>query len=87
MDQQVEHLWLQGDAFATAPQLAPLHVKHVIVKEKLHLGPNPGRHRFSGIIGGFSVANQAPRKVFRPGRRHPARVDRDLPISGRWRAS
>jgi hypothetical protein len=72
MDQQVEHLRLHGDALSGAPQLAPLDVKHMIIKEKLHLGPNPGRQPFSAIIGGFSVTNQASRKVFRPGRRHPA---------------
>jgi hypothetical protein len=44
----------------------------VIIKEKLHLGPNPGWQPFSAIIGGFSVTNQASRKVFRLGRRHPA---------------
>jgi hypothetical protein len=44
----------------------------MIITEKLHLGPNPGRQPFSAIIGGFSVTNQASRKVFPPGRRHPA---------------
>jgi hypothetical protein len=39
MDQQVEHLRLDGDGLAGAPQLAPIHVKDVIIKEKLQVGP------------------------------------------------
>jgi hypothetical protein len=42
MDQQVEHLRFHGDALSGAPKLPPLDVKHVIIKEKLHLGPDPG---------------------------------------------
>jgi hypothetical protein len=76
MDQQVEHLRLDGDGLAGAPQLAPIHVKDVIVKEKLQVGPQLGWRQSRAIIGGFSATNQGDRKVFRPGRGHPDGVDR-----------
>ena len=36
VDQQVEHLRLDGDGVGAAPQLAPVHIKRMIAKEKLH---------------------------------------------------
>src|SRR4030088_1688460 len=43
MDQQVEYLRLHGDAPAAAAQLAPLHVKDLIIKEKLRPGQSTKR--------------------------------------------
>ena len=37
IDQQVEHLRLDGDSFGAAAQLAPVGVKRMIGKEKLHV--------------------------------------------------
>ena len=42
VNQQVEYLRLNGDGLGTAAQLAPVGVKRVIGKEKLHVGaPQP----------------------------------------------
>ena len=37
VDQQVEHLWLDGNRFGTAVKLAPLGIEGVIGKAKLHV--------------------------------------------------
>ncbi|MGH6765101.1 MAG: hypothetical protein ACREC2_05710, partial [Bradyrhizobium sp.] len=36
MDQQIEHLRLQGDRLAAAKQFAPFGVKRMVVEAKLH---------------------------------------------------
>jgi hypothetical protein len=73
VDQRGEHLWLDGNRFGTAVKLAPLGIKGVIGKAKLHVvapvglrGPRP-----TGIIKPISRTNQAPGKVFPSRSRYP----------------
>jgi hypothetical protein len=41
VNQAVEHLRLDGDGLETAARLAPIGIKHVIGRDKLHVGaPN-----------------------------------------------
>ena len=41
--QDIEHLWLGRDQLGAAPKLPPVHVKDMIAKEKLHVGPHRDR--------------------------------------------
>jgi hypothetical protein len=39
IDQQIEHLRLHGNGCAAAEQLAAFGIKHMIIKDKLHVAP------------------------------------------------
>jgi hypothetical protein len=45
MDEQIEHLRLDGDAFGAAMQLSPIGIERIIPKKELH-GGAPGLQSF-----------------------------------------
>ena len=63
VNQQIEHLRLDGDRSGAAPQLAPVHVKSLIAKDKLHFR-RPADAVLEAIIKAISRANQAAVKAF-----------------------
>jgi hypothetical protein len=79
IDQQVEDLRLHRDWRPVAKQLAPLGIKRLIVKGKLHAA-SPDRVRSQGIIRPVSRINQAPGKAFKSPFRHPGQSIITIPI-------
>ena len=68
VDQQIEHLRLDGNGFGAAAQLAPVGVKHVIGKEKLHVAAPTG---LPSHLRSKSTSTSA-----KPGRLHVSRLRR-----------
>ena len=62
--QQVEHLRLDRDQFRAAPKLAPVGIKYMIFKAKLHRAAPRITGRYQAIIKPISRTNQARGKVF-----------------------
>jgi hypothetical protein len=81
VDQEVEHLRLDGNALDTAAQLATVGIKRMIVKEKLHVAPQTAlRSRSQEIIKPVSRTNHALGKVFRPRSRHSPHIPQEQGI-------
>src|SRR4029077_19306422 len=65
INQQVEYLRLDGNGLGAAAQFAPVGVKCMIAKEKLHWRPHQCKPGPREIIKPASRTNQGPGKAFR----------------------
>ena len=83
VDQKVEHLRLERDQLAVAPQLAPVRVEDIIPEKKLQLCRLPVADRASNaIIKRFSRTNQAAVKGFCAGAAHRRGHDSNARLGG-----
>ena len=81
VNQEVEHLRLDGNRFGTAVKLAPLGIEGVIGKAKLHVvAPVGARGSPQGIITPISRTNQGLGKVFRSRSRHHPHISIAIPV-------